>query len=290
LKRLSVLFVTTLVLLGQATDQTREIWDTGYRTQRPHVTNAVPPAPKSMSYRPVPQDSHSIPTIAGATPVIGVTLWCLRRASTADENRPRLLVPDTAGSSPRDYVPERIRLDQPLHVGDRIRLGIESPREGYLYIVDRERYRDGSRGTPYLLFPIESMSLGDNHVSPGRLVELPSQADPIPALKVDRRDQRHVGEELLLIFSATRLPAIEPGPREQALPEDLVAAWEREFTPVNLRLELVGSGGVWTAAERSAGGAQRLLTPEDPMPQSIFVTTGGRERPLMVRVALVVQP
>jgi hypothetical protein len=200
------------------------------------------------------------------------------------------LVPETPGSSPVEYVPERIRLDQLLHVGDRIRLGIESPREGYLYVVDRERYRDGARGAPYLLFPIEMMNNGDNRVSPGRLIELPGRADPTPALRVDRRDERHIGEELLLIFSSTRLPGIQAGPRVQRLPEDLVTAWEREFAPVSVRLELVDSGGEWTAAEQSAGSAKRLLTPEDPMPQSIFVTTGNRDRPVMVRVPLEVQP
>jgi hypothetical protein len=47
---------------------------------------------------------------------------------------------------------------------------------------------------------------------------------------------------------------------------------------------------MWTGAENIAGSAQRLLTPEDPMPQSIFVTTGDRSRPLLVRIPLDVEP
>jgi hypothetical protein len=47
---------------------------------------------------------------------------------------------------PTEWTPQRIEADTPLKVGERVRLSIESPRTGYLYVIDREQYADGSYG------------------------------------------------------------------------------------------------------------------------------------------------
>ena len=76
-----------------------------------------------------------------------------------------------------EWTPERISSTTELRVGDRVRLSIESPRDGYLYVVDREQYADGSFGDPYLIFPTLRTNNGDNRVRPGRLVDMPAQSD-----------------------------------------------------------------------------------------------------------------
>ena len=47
---------------------------------------------------------------------------------------------------------ERIDTGAPLALGDRVRLTIESPNGGFLYVIDREVYDDGTTSDPYLIF------------------------------------------------------------------------------------------------------------------------------------------
>ena len=56
-----------------------------------------------------------------------------------------------------------------LAIGQRVRLSIESARTGYLYVINRELYADGSTGEPYLIFPTTRLHRGDNKVTIGRI-------------------------------------------------------------------------------------------------------------------------
>ena len=80
---------------------------------------------------------------------LGVTVWRMRRATAEDPVR--LLVHETGETE--EWTAERIALGTPLSAGERVRISVESPREGHLYVVDRERYADGTTGTPLVIFP-----------------------------------------------------------------------------------------------------------------------------------------
>src|SRR5712671_1059192 len=109
-----------------------------------------------------------------ASEEIGVTVWRLRPSRSGDTGA-RVLVLD--GLKQSEWTPERIEADTPLNIGDRVRLTIESPRPGFLYIIDREQYADGSFGEPMLIFPTLHTRGGDNRVAPGRLIDIPAQED-----------------------------------------------------------------------------------------------------------------
>src|SRR5437867_180490 len=73
-----------------------------------------------------------------------------------------------------EWTPERIEEDTPLNPGDKVRLSIESlSRAGYLYVIDRAQYADGTLGEPLLIFPTLRTS-NKNRVKPGRLIYIPS--------------------------------------------------------------------------------------------------------------------
>jgi hypothetical protein len=286
--RKSISIICTIsAFVALADGDAREIWDNNFRDKRPGPAPASPG--KTTQYRLPARTPTSALKASGAAPAVGITMWRLRRPTARDEQVPRLLVPEAPSSAPTEYVPERISLDESLRVGDRIRLAIESPREGYLYVIDRERYRDAIRGRSYLLFPLTTINHGENRVSAGRLIEIPGQHDPTPAIRVERRDPRHIGEELTLIVSPQPLAGVQVGAAAQVVPEELVSRWEREFTDAPVRLDLVmNREASWTEVEKSAGDGQRQLTPEDPMPQSIFVTNGDHSRGLIVHIPLEV--
>src|SRR5262249_25521150 len=76
-----------------------------------------------------------------------------------------------------EYQAERIKGDPLLAYGDKVRLGIESPREGYLYVFDRELYQDGSWSDAYMIFPTKRLRNGDNRIKANRPIELPALSD-----------------------------------------------------------------------------------------------------------------
>lgn len=296
--RILIVGLTVALCFGNAQpgEDTRDIWDTGFMGRRPAPSSPGVSAGsvrrQSIAYRravtagALEQAGSPVRSVQAA---LGVTIWRLRAPSDADGTAPRLLVQDTGAQRPIEYVPERVRLDEPFRVGDRIRFAIESPREGYLYVVDRERYNDGTFGQPYLIFPVANLNSGDNYVQPGKLIELPGQRDRVPALKIERRDARHIGEELLIVVSPRPSRSLSVNRPDFPLPDVVLRDWQRDSLSADGRLDLAVQGSLWTGVEKLAGGAGRLLTQDDPMPESIYVTSGPVTGPLLVRVYLEVK-
>src|SRR5262249_18422470 len=105
--------------------------------------------------------------------MLGVTIWRLRPAGSADSKESRLLIPEEDKDNSGEWLPERVDADVTFAPGDRVRLSIESSRTGYLYVIDREQYADGSTSDPYLIFPTLRLHAGNNSVAAGKVIELP---------------------------------------------------------------------------------------------------------------------
>src|SRR5437763_12423285 len=50
-------------------------------------------------------------------------------------------------------VPERVEAGTTFREGDRVRLSVESPTKGYLYVLDRDVFADGTTGGVMLIYP-----------------------------------------------------------------------------------------------------------------------------------------
>ena len=125
--------------------------------------------------------------------LVGVTVWRLRRSKASDSGDSRLLVQETENQRTEsvEWTPERVEAETPFAAGDRVRLSIESPRAGYLYVVDRELYADGTTSDPYLIFPTRRMRDGDNSVRAGKVIELPDKsAFKLTPLRADYQGER----------------------------------------------------------------------------------------------------
>jgi hypothetical protein len=209
----------------------------------------------------------------GSVSEIGVTIWKLRPAAAGDTAR--LLVQDPQGAV--QWTPQRVEAGTPLALGDRVRVAVESPRDGYLYVIDREQYADGTTSDPYLIFPTTRARGGDNRVTGGRLVELPAQTDAPPYFTLQATKPSQIAELITVLISQMPLTDITPGAGALALSRDVVARWEKEAGSTVEQLEMVGGAGrAWSAEEQRAGAdATRLLTQQDPPPQTVFrvVTT-----------------
>jgi hypothetical protein len=185
---------------------------------------------------------------------------------------------------------KRIEADTPLKVGDRVRISIEAPRTGYLDVVDREQYADGSLGDAFLIFPTSRTRGGDNRARPGRLIDIPAQEDnpnhftlvPSPA----RRDQ--VGEVLNVILMPAPL-TLNITDKPLQIPDGDIREWERLWGAVFARFEMEdGAGLAWTKEEKDASSARgnKQLTQAEPTPQTIYRLASAKQNSLLITVRL----
>lgn len=153
-----------------------------------------------------------------------------------------------------------------------MRVSIESPSTGYLYVIDREQYSDGSLGDASLIFPTARTRGGDNAVVAGRLIEFPAQEDNPPYFTLTRSRPDHVGETLVLIVSPQPLAELPASSEPVKVASDTLSRWEKDWGGRPEQFELEGEAGLpYTKAEKSAGGdGSRMLTQGDPLPQTIL--------------------
>lgn len=218
---------------------------------------------------------------------VGVTIWRLRPGQAADQGT-RLLVQGDEG----ELVPERVSTGTEMRVRDRVRLSIEAPREGYLYVVDRELYADGSMGEPYLIFPTTRTRGGDNRVRPGKLIDIPAQDDRpnyFTLIPTPGRDDQ-VGEVLSFIVTTEPLENFEVSSKPQKLSAAQVQNWEKMWGGRTEQYDLEGGAGqTWTKEESEAaktGEGSRILTQEEPTPQTIYLVEGKNNKGLLITVPL----
>jgi len=244
-----------------------------------------PPAGSAGAAKPTYRPVGAAPARRTGGRQIGVTIWKLRPARP-DEGGSRILVQEAAATT--ELVAERVSSDSSLRSGDRVRVSIESPEAGYLYVIDRERYASGERGDPWLIFPTKRTHDGDNRVTAGKLIDVPGQSDQpnFFTLRPGRKDQSQ--EELTVLLTKSPLSGVELQAAALKLTSEQVAEWERRWGAAAVdRFELTGGAGrVWTRAEQQAGAAIRVLTQEDPAPQTVYRVSSKPDDSILVKVHL----
>lgn len=181
---------------------------------------------------------------------IGITIWKLQR------ERSRQLVRTS----------RRVEADTKFHEGDLLRISIESPQAGYLYIVDRDWFTNGSGGETNLIFPIRGE---DNRLKPGKLIDIPTESDA--SFKATPKPNQ-AGEMLTIIVTSSplQLPlSNDPLP----ITSTQLSDWEKRWSAITDRYEMNdGVGQTRTIEEQQAAaiGGTRQLTRDDPSPQTIF--------------------
>lgn len=285
------LCVVALYALGAAApaqstqddETTRKLWDTAFGASARKPARAGRNSPRRAYRVATPRIP---PAGVSGDSVVGVTVWRLRPSGDADEGE-RMIVHE--GSDAAEWIPERVPSNAGLSEGDRVRLSVEAARTGYLYLINREQYADGTLGEPYLIFPTTRTLGGDNKVKAGRLVDIPAQADgpPFFTLKRSRADQ--VGEVLSVIVTPAPLDELQIGAQAQRLSAERVARWEKSWGAQTGRMELSdGAGKVWTKEEKEAGASgARLLKASAPGPQTLYYRPGVKsDEPLLINVRL----
>lgn len=218
------------------------------------------------------------------TEQVGITMWRLRPA-TSGESGPYIYVKGASGV-PTASVPVRVGAEHLFSLGDSVRLTVESPRNGYLYVFDRERYADGSLGEAMMIFPTSRMRGGDNKVSAGYLVDIPAWSDSVPyfLLKSGRAD--YAGELLTFLISPHPLQDFSVGGGPLALARGTIEGLEEQWeVDADLYAMDGGVGETPTEAEVQAlGGRPRMLVQTEAVPQTIYRMRVRRDSPFLINI------
>ena len=240
-------------------EQSRQVFATEF-------LNARPAQQARRGPRTAPAKGSANPT----SDLLGVTIWRLRPGAPSDDTQARLL--DHEADTETVLVAERVSPDTKFKEGQKVRLSIESPRTGYLYVIDREQYADGTFSDPYLIFPTLKTRDGDNAVAAGRLIEIPDQDDKPFYFKMKRNRADQVGEVLTLLVTSQPIPSLQLGKKALKLTNEQFAQWEQKWKAPTKRVELANHAGkTYTKAEMTAGANNAsLLGRDDPPPQTIY--------------------
>jgi hypothetical protein len=249
-------------------------------------------ATEFLNARPAPQTRRGPRTGAAksapnpASDLLGVTIWRLRPAASNDDTQARLL--DHEADAEAVLIAERVTTDTKFKEGQKVRLSIESPRPGYLYVIDREQYADGTFSDPYLIFPTLKTRDGDNAVAAGRLIEVPDQDDKPFYFKMKRNRADQVGEVLTLLVTSQPIPSLQLGKKALKLTNEQFAQWEQKWKAPAKRVELANhSGKPYTKAEMTAGASNTtLLRRDDPPPQTIYRIAAKPGDALLITLSL----
>jgi hypothetical protein len=181
----------------------------------------------------------------------GVTVWKVERAGDG---------------GPVKEIAKRVAADMQFHEGDLLRLSIESPRPGYLYVIDRDWFTDGSSGETRLIFPLHGE---DNRLEAGKLIDIPA---PHVAPFKAKPEPGQAGEMLTIIVTDSPL-SLTLSNKELPISNAQLTEWTRMWSGMTERFEMVnGSGEARTVEEQQATGS-RQLTRDDPPPQTIYLLT-----------------
>jgi hypothetical protein len=224
--------------------------------------------------------------------IVGLTLWRMRPAQSSDQVKFRGLAHES--DKPDDdavWTAERASLETPIAAAEYLRLSIESARKGYLYVIDRDVYADGTMSAPSLVFPTKRLLGGENHVEPGIPIEIPGQDDRPPVFRVKKTRGDQVSVRLTLIVSTEPIREIDPKQTARKLSAEQVAAWEKEWGSKTQEFSNPSSAGsAYTSVEQEAAKAgARPLSPNDPAPSMLIKSTARAQQPIMGSVLLKLQ-
>jgi hypothetical protein len=216
---------------------------------------------------------------------VGVTIWRFRPSTSNDKTKELV---EIEGAPASEWTLDRVREGTLLAPGQVVRLSVESlSREGYLYVINREAYADGSLGDARLIFPSKSTPAGGNFVKAGKMIYIPGPPRYF-LIKPSRSSKRQVAEAItLLVSSQPLIDTSQLSTQAIVLSREQVELWESQWATQATRFEMEqGAGQPMTEEEQNASNYEASLTQDDPVPQTIYRQAIKPDAAVVVRVPL----
>jgi hypothetical protein len=244
---------------------------------------------KKPSYKPSQANNLASPPPGKVFAQVGLTIWRFRPATATDKTKELVEEEDAPATQ---WSLERISEGTLLVPGQKVRLGIESlSRDGYLYVIDREQYADGSFGDARMIFPGARTPEGGNRVKAGKIIYIPG-APRYFRIRPSQTSKGHVAEVLTVLVSAKPLfEANQLATSPLVIPPAQLTTWEKQWAVKPIVFEMEGGvGQTMTEKEQAAGLGKAELTQAEPVPQTIYRLTVKPEDPLLFAVPLRFTP
>lgn len=257
------------------------------RQYRVVKSSSIKPAtPKPVKNRPAETEDA----------LFGLTIWKMRPATNDDSSTESITEVKDGKRIVSEFTLERMESETPLRNGEKIRISVESlSHNGYLYVVDRELFSDGTYSAPKLIYPTLLTKNGQKPIASGELIFIPGETKNF-VVNPTQNEKTQVAEVLTFIISPKIL--IEQSmlmAKAIDLPLNTFSEWTKWWEVDNTLLEEIGGAGqTITIVERSAGNdaakglleESNALSQDDPTPQSIFRSQIKRGNAVMVNVSL----
>lgn len=166
----------------------------------------------------------------------------------------------------------RVNPNRQFKSGERVRLLVETNRDGYIYVLSQENSE-----APRLLFPNAAIRNGNNFVSGHQAFWLPDEGEI-------EFDQRPAQERLIVIFSEHQVPNLMAGSRLEGVPVE--AAVFQEVA----RETAVRKGGrldEGTLLTKSEGQRGVRLSSTDPVPAFILLNQDPTQLRIVAKIELM---
>lgn len=252
--------------------------------------------PKSTTESTMQQFPVGPPPKGETYMTLGVTLWRVRPATEAESKDPKVSKEQmTWEQQEHQVVVSRMSDETPISDQELVQMSIEylperdgtgampSNHASYLYVINRERFPDGSLKNARLIFPTRLTYRGDNRLLPGQTVTLP---DPQRPFRINRSvsEKPQSSEDYIIILSPVPLDAELPQKLDKKamnLSPKLVAKWEQQWPEGAVQADLLeGVGQARTQRELDSSGdigeergtvdPDEELTQDDVPPQTVF--------------------
>lgn len=232
-------------------------------TKKGSSSKPRPAQSKKIVYRRISKPLNKPKTEKNEMAGIGFTVW---KRKIKDSNTTKG-VTESRTASIQTLVPdyERVNSETPLAIGENIQITIESlTHKGFLYIIDREKYIDGTYSAPKIIYPIRGR---DNYVTPGIL-----KSTGVFDIVAPESNKQQDEEVFTVIISPT---ALVPAERLRGGIVDLdpskfnewLNKWKSEVEVIE---QEEGAGQIMTDEETKGIQENRTLTQDDPAPLTVY--------------------
>ncbi len=230
---------------------------------------------------------------------LGITLWKFDKRKLGNEI-PGGQTPDSRSITHPidDSAVVRVNQDTLFRLGDKIRLSVESPTSGYLYVANCEIYEDGSYGTPMIVFPTKRTRGGVNFLSVGNPIELPSINDQPNyfLFTASKSEKKVVAEALVFVVTKSLITDFEVPADNKELAKSRLELWEKKWTGRTEIWEIDSKESrEYTQAEYESGNEilrigeeskGRSLKSDEPEPQTLYAVQSPSEDGMLFTLIL----
>jgi hypothetical protein len=278
-----LMLATVEIAQAQDEDESKAIKAEEFIKQRPTKGPAKPDV--RVRYKRPPSVAVSATPPRGMVfAQLGVTIWRFRDSTPTDKTK-ELIEED---GEKKEVTLERIEEGTRVLPGQKIRLSLESlSRNGFLYVVDREQYSDGTFGEPLLIFPTKR-NVELSKVEAGRLIYIPSAKGKFN-IRPSQSGKTQVAELITVLVSPEPLIPAEQLTRDaRRLDRQLFDSWEKQWGAPATKFEMDGGAGQTMTEKEQAAAADgsSVLTQDDPVPQTVYRVAIKPDAPLLVSIPL----